>query len=259
MSRIARCGRAVPIPQGGVVRIVRDTPQTLPVAMYGPRNIVKGSFKLGYIMPGDSTADAVTVEYYSSVTWKPDDVTQALADSKVANPAKVTLFGCTGRDQAAREGLYMAANNRYRRRMITFSTELDGMIPTYGDLIAITHDMPRWGQGGEVVGISGDRLDLSEPLDWTEGATHYIALRRRDGSLAGPYKVVAVDGVPSAVMLAEPLTITPYIGGAEDRTCYSFGPADLWARMARVLSIKPRGANSVEIAAVAEDARVHVN
>ena len=85
------------------------------------------------------------------------------------------------------------------------------------------------------------------------------ALRRRDGSLAGPYKVVAVDGVPSAVMLAEPLTITPYIGGAEDRTCYSFGPADLWARMARVLSIKPRGANSVEIAAVAEDARVHVN
>ena len=33
LARIARCGRAVPIPQGGVVRIVRDAPQTLPVAM----------------------------------------------------------------------------------------------------------------------------------------------------------------------------------------------------------------------------------
>ena len=259
LARIARCGRAVPIPQGGVVRIVRDAPQTLPVAMFGPRNIVKGSFKLGYIMPGDNTADGVTVEYYSSVTWKPDDVTQALADSKLANPAKVTLFGCTGRDQAAREGLYMAANNRYRRRMITFSTELDGMIPTYGDLIAITHDMPRWGQGGEIVGYAGDRLDLSEPLDWTDGAPHYIALRRRDGGLAGPYKVAAVDGAPSAVRLVEPLTITPYIGGGEERTSYSFGPADLWARMARVLSIKPRGADTVQITAVAEDERVHVN
>ena len=39
-----------------------------------------------------------------------------------------------------REGLYMAAANRYRRRIMTFRTELEGLIPTYGDLIAITHD-----------------------------------------------------------------------------------------------------------------------
>ena len=34
--------------QGGVLRIARDTPRTLPVALFGPRNIVRGSFRLQF-------------------------------------------------------------------------------------------------------------------------------------------------------------------------------------------------------------------
>ncbi|MDO8605160.1 MAG: host specificity factor TipJ family phage tail protein, partial [Phaeospirillum sp.] len=177
------------------------------------------------------------------------------------------LFGCTAKDHAQREGLYIAANNRYRRRMVTFRTELEGMIPTYGDLVAITHDMPRWGQGGEVVDWRAEStkppwigavLMLSEPLTWTEGASHYLALRRRDGSLAGPFRVEPVADAPTLVRLAEPLTITPYTGGSEERTYCSFGPGQAWAQTARILAIRPR-AEQVEITAVAEDARVHVN
>ena len=266
-TRIARCGRALPIQQGGVVRVIRDAPQVLPVAMFGPRNIAKGSLKIKYVMPGDDTADAVTVEYFSSRTWKPDEVTAKLDDSSGDNPAKVNLFGCTAKDHALREGAYIAANNRYRRRMITFRTELEGMIPTYGDLVAVTHDMPRWGQGGEVIDWravsakppwTGVVLALSEPLSWTTGTSHYLALRRRDGSLAGPFRVEAVPGDPAMVRLTDPLTFTPYIGGSEERTFFSFGPGQAWAQSARILAIRPR-AEQVEITAVAEDSRVHVN
>lgn len=258
LTRIARCGRAVPIQQGGIVRIIRDQPQTIPVAMFGPRNIVKGSFKIKYVMPGEDTADAVTVEYFSSRTWKPDEITAKLPDSQGDNPAKVNLFGCTVKDHAQREGLYIAANNRYRRRLVTFRTELEGMIPTYGDLVAITHDMPRWGQGGEVIGHQGDVLALSEPLEWAENGNHYIALRRRDGGLAGPFGVQAVPGDPTLVRVLDPLTVTPYVGGSEERTYFSFGPGQAWTQSARVLGIRPRG-GQVEISAVAEDPRVHVN
>jgi hypothetical protein len=258
LTRIARCGRAVPIQQGGIVRIIRDAPQTMPVAMFGPRNIVKGSFKIKYVMPGDDTADAVTVEYFSSRTWKPDETTAKLPDSQGDNPAKVNLFGCTAKDHAQREGLYIAANNRFRRRLVTFRTELEGMIPTYGDLVAITHDMPRWGQGGEVTGHQGDILVLSEPLEWAEDATHYLALRRRDGGLAGPFRVQAVPGDATLVRVLDPLTVTPYVGGSEERTYFSFGPGQAWAQTARILAIRPR-AEQVEILAVAEDSRVHVN
>ena len=173
LTRIARCGRALPFLQGGILRIARDAPRGLPVALFGARNIVKGSFRVQYVMPGEDTADAVTVTYFSERTWMPDEIVVALANSDanavVDKSATVELFGCTGRDQAMREGLYMAAANRYRRRIMTFRTELEGMIPTYGDLITVTHDMPRWGQGGEVVAVDGRTLTLSEPLEWQTG------------------------------------------------------------------------------------------
>ena len=204
LTRIARCGRALPFLQGGILRIARDAPRTLPVALFGPRNIVRGSFRVQYVMPGEDTADAVTVTYFSERTWTPDEVVAALPDSATEaddKPATVDLFGCTGPEQAMREGLYMAAANRYRRRIVTFRTELEGLIPTYGDLFAITHDLPRWGQGGEVTAVDGRTLTLSEPLEWESGGetaeggaadetpspVHYLALRRRDGSLSGPW------------------------------------------------------------------------
>lgn len=254
-TRIARCGRAVPIQQGGVVRLVRDQPQSLPVALFGPRNIARGSFKIQYVMPGEDTADAVTVEYFSSRTWKPAEVTVNLPDSAQAKPAKVSLFGCTGKDHAEREGLYMAAANRFRRRLVTFRTELEGLIPTYGDLIAVVHDMPRWGQGGEVVAWDGTTLVVSEPLEWTEGAAHYLALRRGDGSVAGPFPV-APGETSDRVVPQAPLDVEPYLGGESERTHYAFGPGEAWSLPARVLTVRPRG-ERVEIWCVGEDARIH--
>ena len=262
LTRIARCGRALPFLQGGILRIARDAPRTLPVALFGPRNIVRGSFRIQYVMPGEDTADAVTVTYFSERTWAPDEVVAALPDSATEaadKPATVDLFGCTGPEQAMREGLYMAAANRYRRRIVTFRTELEGLIPTYGDLIAITHDLPRWGQGGEVTAVDGRRLTLSEPLEWNEDTAeppaHYLALRKRDGSLSGPWPVEpGADG--RSVVLSENLDLEPYTGADEERTHFAFGPGETWGLRARVMAVRPRG-EQVEITAVGEDARVH--
>ena len=272
LTRIARCGRALPFLQGGILRIARDAPRTLPVALFGPRNIVRGSFRVQYVMPGEDTADAVTVTYFSERTWTPDEVVAALPDSVTEaadKPATVDLFGCTGAEQAMREGLYMAAANRYRRRIVTFRTELEGLIPTYGDLIAITHDLPRWGQGGEVVGADGRTLTLSEPLEWESGdetaaetgtatvgpPVHYLALRRRDGGLSGPWPVEP-GADERTVVLSEDLDLEPYTGADEERTRFAFGPGEAWGLRARVMAVRPRG-EQVEITAVGEDPRVH--
>ncbi len=262
LTRIARCGRALPFLQGGILRIARDAPRTLSVALFGPRNIVRGSFRVQYVMPGEDTADAVTVTYFSERTWAPDDVVAALPDSATEaadKPATVDLFGCTGAEQAMREGLYMAAANRYRRRIVTFRTELEGLIPTYGDLIAITHDPPRWGQGGEVVAVDGRTLILSEPIEWSsdtaEPPVHYIALRRRDGSLGGPWPVEP-GADERTVLLSEDPDPVPYTGADEERTHFAFGPGEAWGLRGRVMAVRPRG-EQVEITAVGEDARVH--
>ncbi|TKW61691.1 MAG: phage tail protein [Blastochloris viridis] len=255
LSRIARCGRAVPFLQGGIVRFVRDEPRTLPVVLFSPRNIAKGSFRIEYVMPGEDTADAVTVQFLSSRTWKQDEVTSALPESSAGQPATVALFGCTDKLQARREGLYMAAANRYRRRLVTFQTELEGMIPTYGDLIAVSHDMPRWGRAGEVIAWDEPVLTLSEPVVFEEAGPHYIALRKRDGGVSGPWEVLPGESVTQVVLQEEP-DITPFTGASEERTHFAFGNGEDWAVLARVTGVKPRG-DLVEISCVVENPLVH--
>ena len=211
-------------------------------------------------MPGDDTADSVTVEFFNQKTWKPDEVAATLPESAGEQPATVSLFGCTDKNQALREGLYMAAANRYRRRMVSFRTELEGMIPTYGDLIAISHDMPRWGESGEVVAyehpVTGHPvLVLSEPVTFSETGTHSIGLRRRDGSLSGPWRVIQGES-PTQVRLEEEIDLTLSTGSSEERTHFSFGVGEHWGALARVLAVQPRG-EQIEITAVVENALVH--
>ncbi len=257
LTRVARCGRAVPFLQGGIVRLVRDEARHLPVALFSPRNIVKNSLKIQYVMPGEETADAVTVEFFSSRTWKPDEVTVSLPGSSGTNPAKLRLFGCTTEEHAVREGLYLAAANRYRRRIITFRTELEGMIPTYGDLIAIAHDMPSWGAGGEIVAWDPDSkiATLSETVVFIDDQSHVMALRRRDGGVSGPH-AVTLGGDAQQVVFDELPDIPIETGLSSERTHFAFGVVEQWSLLARVIAVRPRG-EQVEITCVAEHQAVH--
>lgn len=206
-------------------------------------------------MPSEDTADSVCVEYFSERTWKTSEVTGSFAGSSSDKTATVELFGCTNKEQALREAVYMALANRYRRRIVTFTTELEGLVPSYGDLIAITHDMAKWGQGGEILAQDGLKLTLSEPVSFTDGQTYYLALRRKDGTLAGPYEVTPTD-YETEVMLQTQPDIEILTGTDAERTHFAFGMADKWSVLARVTGIRPRSAK-VEITAVIEDNRVH--
>lgn len=255
LSRTAKVGRAVAFIQGGIVRFVRDEPKTIPVALFGPRNIVKNSLSIQYLMPSEDTADSVTVEYFSEKTWKTSEVTGSFEASSSDKIATVELFGCTNKEQALREATYMALANRYRRRIVTFTTELEGLIPSYGDLIAITHDMAQWGQGGEILKQEGLKLTLSEPVIFKDGQEHYLALRKKDGSLAGPY-LVNQGEVSTEIILDTLPDIEISTDTNRERTHFAFGTNDKWSIFARITAIRPRS-DKVELTAVIEDSRVH--
>ena len=78
VARIARAGRARIFLQSGRLRVVRDGPETLPVALFSMRNIVRGSFAVDYAMPTAETADAVEVAYYDGDYWTQRRVTAKL-------------------------------------------------------------------------------------------------------------------------------------------------------------------------------------
>lgn len=261
LEKVCRAGRAKPYIQGNIIRFARDGAATLPVAMFTPFNTVAGSFRTEYLLPSDDRADAVTANYVEEGVWKPKPVPCVLEGSTAVRPAKLDLFGITNRPQAWREGIYEAACNRYRTRLHTFETEMEGFILSPLDLIAISRDRPNWGQSGEIVGYTGldagDVLELSEPVSFTAG-NHYLAARQRNGGMAGPWRVTA-GADEFHVVLAEAMTLTPDIGGSRERTAYAFGPGTAYVKRARVLpdGIRARGLHRVEIACVAEDDRVH--
>lgn len=261
LTQCGRVTRALPFVQGGNLQVMRDGPEPMPVAMFSPRNMLRGTFSLQYKMASEDMADAIDVEYFDSGTWSWKTVRAALAGSVEDKPYRFRLYGCTGRTHAWREGMYMAACNRYRRRFATFQTEMEGFIPSIGDCVAITHDVPKWGQFAEAVAWdAGARaLTVSEPLDWSAGSTHYVALRQRDGSPAGPY-VCSQTADARVIVLTDWALGTdpaPDVGTTRERTHVAFGPSQAQYARARVLAIRPRGMSTAQIEAVIESDYVH--
>ncbi len=96
---------------------------------------------------------------------------------------------------------------------------------------------------------------LSEPLVWQAGVSHYLALRNADGSVAGPYRVSRGATDRHVVFEAAPDS-TLQTGSSSERTHFAFGVGEAWSQLARVMGIRPRGAQ-VEITCVAENPAVH--
>ncbi|OYU38600.1 MAG: phage tail protein [Pseudorhodobacter sp. PARRP1] len=257
ISKIALVGRARLFMQGGRLRVVRDGPQTLPVALYSMRNIKKGSFSIDYLLASEQTADALDVSYFDETKWSPRRVKAALAGSTLARPVKMELFGATNRAQVYREGLYHAAANKYRRRLVHFATEMEGFIPSIGDLIAVQHDMPGWGAHAEAVAwdAATRSLTLTQPMTFGAGS-YYIGMRTATGGVSGPWLITA-GASPEVVVLADMPDMTPYTGSDRERTHVVFGKAESWRTLAKVTGVKPRGLYEVGIEAVTEDPSVH--
>lgn len=268
ITKMSAVIRAKPFLQAGILRIIRDSAVSIPTALFSQRNIVKNSLSINYLLPTEDSAKKVAVKYFDNVNWQPSTVNAYLGptDPK-STPAVIDMFGITDRTHAYNEGLYHVATNLYRRKLIKFQTEMDGFIPTFGDLIVIQHDLPAWGQSGVVVGWDSatKTLTLSEAPEWFIGQTHYIALRSVTGSLQGddayivtahptdPYKVI-IGGSKS---LGAAYSSTPYIGLDKEKTHYAFGPGEAWRQPAKVLTVRPQSFTIVEIECVAEDPAVH--
>jgi len=63
-----------------------------------------------------------------------------------------------------------------------------------GDRIAVSHDVPAWGQSAEVIGwdVLTGILTLTETLTWS--ASNAMLLRDPQGTPHGPYTPIAVTG-----------------------------------------------------------------
>jgi predicted phage tail protein len=191
-------------------------------------------------------------------SWQPNHYDYSAAGGTPIDPTSVDLFGVTDGDQAQRETVYLDRLRLYNRKTIRWQTELDGHLVNVGDLVALAHDVPAWGQSGELLAIAATTYTSSEPLTWTPAATHYVLLRRPDGSVAGPYVVTEVVGHADQFTCAASLDFTPRLDLSNgDRTRFSFGPGTRFSQDVVVTAVAPGDGVTIEITAIPYDARIH--
>jgi len=259
---VARTGRAIPLLSGSLITMKRDGPLDVPVAMFNQENIVSGSFQWDVKLWDLDEYDSIQIEYTDPSTgYKQEQVVAILPGGTGDHPEDIRLSGVQDRTHAYHAGLYMMACKRYLRENITFDTGMEGFIPTYGDLIAVSHDVPSWGQAGYVVNaVRGEgtlyHLWLSEPVIFAEDVEHQILLRGRTANVIGPLTAIKTeDG--QQVAINSPTEIDFLLDGTTEPMLFLFGVSNQITKYLKVMKIEPQGQEVIRVSAVADMPIIH--
>lgn len=249
LSAIARCGFASPTWASGKLGAVWDSRNASPVAAFGMSNIIKGSFTVTYIT--ENLAEEIIVKYINpDKDWDQDEVRVNVPG--VTNPLRsstVDLFGCTSQTMAGKFANYIAAQQYYRRRRVTWDCDFEGFVCQRGDVVLLSHDLTQWGYSGRVVSSSGNNLSLDRQVP-INGAVNYIMLKRPDGTMT-TYTVEPKAGSDSEITL----TSTPVF--QEDYELldhvWFFSPLATPGKKVKILSVQPTSESRVQIVATDEE------
>lgn len=251
--------KSVPIMKGSLVSFIRDAPGNTPSAFFNPENIVEGSFLLEKKLFEPGQLEGYLVEYIDGTTWEKETVKCVLPGQSGDRLKRVIAKGITDRQRAFEWGMYLNADEFYQREQLSIETENEGHIPTYGDIVRISVDVPKWIQSGYVLDIVGNDITLSDQVDFSAGGVHQIALRGRYGQDLGPYTVTAGTSgniVVSASSL--PMADLPLLDDREP-PFYVFGPSSQLGKICRVRVAQPNDNGQVSLRAVLDDQRRHAD
>lgn len=260
LQTIAHVGRALPILIGSLITMKRDSFTEIPVAMFTPDNIISQTFEWDIRLWDLDEYDSIRVEYTEPATgYKQEKVVAVLPGGTSDNPKDVRFPGIQDRNHAYREGLFMLAGDKYCRENVVFDTGLEGYILTYGDLVAVVHTVPRWGQFGFVIKAemsnesSAGRYHVwvSEPLVFGESGEHQIMFRGRHGEVIGPFTAIQTSN--SSQVVVDMLSSGDFDfleGGENEPMLFCFGVAGQITRYCKIVKIEPQGGEGMRLTAV---------
>ena len=236
---------AEPLPVGPVMSAVQDGVKSTRSMLFTDANIVAGSMTISYSFDEEDATDGVEIEYLDPKDFRP---VYTRFPTNSLRPDQYALPGCTNATHAAEYARLTWQRRQGQRKKITFDTELEGLILQLGDRIGVSHNVPKWGDGGQIVGVSGLVLTADHHLDWSGGAKQ-VLLRKIDGSVTSPINVTRGVTDNKIVLLSSP-GITINADNDYDYTSFAFGSSTSLVRDFIVTSTKPTGENTVTVEAI---------
>lgn len=230
----------------GRIRPVRDEPRTTFEQGYSPQNMTSELTRQFTARKPDDF-DGVDVEYTDGITWQKETVKCRLPGDIGRRVEKVKVEGVTDRTRAWRIGMRQRLIQKYRRWGYQFSTEMDALNSRYLSYVPLQDDVPGYGQSALVLSYSGGLIESSEPLDWSEGGSYVIGIRRPDGTVSGPYPATRIDDYHLSISGLDFEPDTSW--GIEPPHLY-FGLVDRWSYPALITDIRPSGTDGASVEAV---------
>jgi hypothetical protein len=236
---------AEPVPVGPVMSAVQDGVKSVRSMLFTDANVVSGSMTVGYSWDEEGATDGIEIEYIDPVDFRP---AYAKYPATSLRPDQFALPGVTNASHAAQYAQLTWQRRQGQRKRITFDTELEGLLLQLGDRIGVSHNVPKWGDSGLVVGVSGLTLTVDKDLDWS-GGSEQIVLRKPDGGVTEPINVTRGTADNKIVMPSSAPTTINFDNDYE-YTSFAFGSSTTLVRDFIVTSTQPTSENTVTVDAV---------
>lgn len=169
---------------GESLSVVIDKPRE-PSYIFSNDNVVNGEFSYTFASE-KSMYTQCSVAFDDEQNLYNQDVEGVFEPEAAArfgyNPTSITAIGCTRRSEANRRGRWILKTN-LRSTTVNFATGLEGMIPTIGDVIAISDNF--WSSNltmnlsGRLMEVSGLQVILPFRVDARPG--DFIMVNKPDG------------------------------------------------------------------------------
>ena len=248
LNAIGRCGLGSPTWASGKLGVVWDYRNSSPVASFGMSNIIRDTFDVSYI--NENLAEEIVVRYRNpDKDWEADEV-RVLAPG-ITNPLRtssIDLFGCTSETMAGKFANYLAAQQYYRRRRISWEADFEGFVCQRGDVVLLSHDLTQWGYSGRIVAANGLTLTLDRSLP-RSGSTEYLMLTRPDGTMT-TYSVQASSTESDQITLVNFPVFQEGYDLMDHR--WSFSPLATPGKKVKIISIDPMSESRLRITATDE-------
>ncbi len=262
LANIAAAGRASPSVTDGKWSVVQDKAQTVPVQHFTPRNSFGFS---GQKVFGD-IPHAFRVRFVNrDEGWEQDErlvFDDGYDETNATKFEGLELSGVTDPEQVWRDGRYHIATARLRPEVYSFSSDIEHIVCTRGDLIRFTHDVPLVGlmsarvksvtdDGGSPADATAVTLDASVTME--AGKSYAIRFRKSDGTSLVK-NVVTSAGDTTTLTFETPFTLST---APESGDLAMFGEADQESMELLVKSIEPQSDMTAHITCVDAAPAVH--
>ena len=250
---------AQPLPIGGKLSVAHEGARDFPIMIFSEGNIVQNSFQLNYQFDKVGDYDSVRVQFRDPATWQ---VEYAYYPPQTSGQRylEVQLFGCTNNIHATAFARFTYNKRQLLRRTVTFETELEGLIPRAGDMIGVSHSLPRWSESGQVVDWNIGSLILTVDQNLTgygfSNDTGQLVLRGENGT---DTDIIVGQLISPREILLPYAPIFPIWGAhTSTPTLYAWGEMDNTLKYFTITNIEHKGEVSVAISAVEYNALAFV-